>query len=449
MNSKKLIYCLCVFFLVILFYGTSWAAFKIEGLPQDPDWLVDEDIASKVAGWNKGMIKCDPPRGGYNEITEYQKVLRSWGYKARPMTEIKDLLPERHYEMYSHPEIWGTFRINETAFEPIKPRGRMWEKFMAQTELNKKEVYLDEKGWMRNYKYGVPFPAIDENDPRAADKLIWNYIKRYQDNDRYVRMDLTTKDRKGHERHNLILNRRMQFSGRVRVDAHTPDGLYLPNPENLDFVYATPYIAPYNLRGTIPLYYRYNDPDRDDAMWIYIPSIRRIRRMSTNQHQDRFPGGLDWTYDSTEGFEGHVVRFNWYYLGRKELLMPSSSHSHTYYNPNGHCNGIDQYYQKRNCYIIKGTYKKPINMTDLVLYLDPLLFSACYSVDRDMKGRDWIVQLICQGRGKNWFYTMYNDSSIDILRKHSTRALFAYSGAEDFVTNDLTMDTLKKDFLSR
>ena len=88
-------------------------------------------------------------------------------------------------------------------------------------------------------------------------------------------------------------------------------------------------------------------------------------------------------------------------------------------------------------------------MTDLILYLDPILYAACYSIDLDMKGREWIVQLITQGRDNSWFYSMYNDYAIDILRQHSTRAEFSYSGAEDFVLNDLTMDNLKKIYLSR
>ena len=446
---KVYLYSILIISVFFLLECRLLAGFRIQGLPQDPDWLVDEEIAQAIQGWNQGFMKCDPPQGGYNDITEHQKVLGSWGYKARPIKEIKDLLPKTQFNLYSHPEIWGTFRINETAWEPIKPRGAMWEKYMARTEKNKTTVYLDEKGWLKNYKYGIPFPILDDNDPKIANKLIWNYLKRYQDNDRYVRINITTKDRRGHERHNLIVNRRLQFSGRVRDDENTNDGLYKPNPKNYDFIYASPYLEPYNLRGTIPLFYRYNDPDKDDAMWIYIPSIRRIRRMSTTQHQDRYPGGIDWTWDNTEGFEGHVVRFNWFYLGRKELLIPSSTHSHAYYNPNGHCNGMDQYYQRRNVYIIKASYKNPINMTDIILWLDPLFFSACYSVDLDMKGRDWIVQLICQGRDKNWFYTMYNDSAIDILRRHSTRAMFAYAGYENFSENDISMHQLKKVFLSR
>jgi len=448
MHKHIILTTLLLIFLLFAFHGTLWGAFRT-GLPFDSDWYVDEEIGKIVQGFNQGYFKCRTPYGGYNTITENQKIINSWGYKARPLQEIKHLLPEPQYNMYSDPDVWGTFRISETAWEPVKPRGAMWEKFMAQTERNKKEVYLDENNWLRGYHYGIPFPDPDENDPKIAVKLIWNFYKRYQDNDRVVCLDFSTKERRGVEKHNLALSKRLQFSGRTRDDDVTVKGLYKPNPLNLDFVFASPFVAPYNLRGTICLYYRYNDPDKEDHMWIYIPSIRRVRRMSTAQHQDRIAGGGDFTWDNTEGFEGNVTRFNWVYLGRKEMLLPIISHSHTYYNIDAYLNGMDHYYQRRNAYIIKAVYKDPVNMTEMILFLDPLFFAASYSIDLDLKGREWIVQLITQGRDKHWFYTMYNDYAIDVLRRHSTRAQFAYSGSEDYRMEDLTMDNLMRKYLAR
>ena len=440
----------CWIFLLIIsfifvFQGIIWA---VPDLPRHPDWYVDEEMSPFIEGWNQGWYICKPPTGGYNTLTEDQVILNSWGYKANPLSEIKDLLPESVFKIYNN-ERWGTVRVNETAWEPVKPRGAMWERFMKQSKKNIGTTYIDKFGWLRNYRYGIPFLEIEPDDPQAAVKCIWNYLKRYQDNDRFVPLYGSYIDRNCRHTLNGLLNRRIQMTGRVRPDDVTDEGLYTPNPSNLDFCYATPYVAPYNLRGTIPLYYRYNDPQKSDAMWIYIPSIRRVRRMSTAQHQDRLPGGADFTWDTTEGFEGNPARFNWVYLGRKELLIPTIGHSHCYYNPKAWINGMDQYYQRRNCHVIKGTYKHPINMTDLVLYLDPLFYSACFSVDYDLKGREWIVQFISQGRDKHWFYTMYNDWAFDIQRDHITGCLFAFSGAKDFRLSHFTMKNLMQDFLSR
>jgi len=44
---------------------------------------------------------------------------------------------------------------------------------------------------------------------------------------------------------------------------------------------------------------------------------------------------------------------------------------------------------------------------------------------------------------------MYNDYAIDILRKHASRAQFAFSDSEDYTIENLSMEKLKKEFLSR
>jgi len=212
---------------IVCFNDSLFAAFRT-GLPHNPDWKVDEEIADFVPGWNKGYFKCRPPKGGYNEIVEDQKKLNSWGYKARPIEEIKHLLPKANYELYSHPEIWGTIRINETAWEPVKPRGAMWEKFMAQTERNKKECYVDKDNWLRNYKYGILFPEPDENDPQIGVKLMWNFLEKFQDNDREVPMDISTKDRRGHERHNLFFYSLMQLEGQGKGWQPYPERAFPP-----------------------------------------------------------------------------------------------------------------------------------------------------------------------------------------------------------------------------
>jgi len=56
-------------------------------------------------------------------------------------------------------------------------------------------TYIDEFGWLRNYRYGISFLEIKSDDPQAAVKCIWNYMKRYQDNDRFVPLYGSSIDR--------------------------------------------------------------------------------------------------------------------------------------------------------------------------------------------------------------------------------------------------------------
>ena len=172
--------------------------------------------------------------------------------------------------------------------------------------------------------------------------------------------------------------------------------------------------------------------------------------MSVAQKQDRMPGGLDWTWDNSEGFEGHVTKFNFTYLGREEVLMPVMAHTHPYYNPASFLNANDQYYQRRNCHVVKATYKEPINMMDIILYIDPLLYEVCYSINTDTKGQLWLVQNTNRGRSKEWYYLMAGNGWIfDVQRRHGSKANFAFSGGVNMRVEDLTMDAMKKKFLAR
>jgi len=88
-------------------------------------------------------------------------------------------------------------------------------------------------------------------------------------------------------------------------------------------------------------------------------------------------------------------------------------------------------------------------MTEIILYLDPALFAACYSVDKDMRGRDWIVQNCTQAKDNHWFYALHNIYAIDVLRKHVSRAQMASSQSEDCTVEGLSIKSLKKEYLSR
>ncbi len=446
MKRKLVLLFLCLFICLTVY---NEGVFAVPDLPKDPNWMVDKDIARAIQGWNQGHFMCEAPRGGYNELTENQKIVNSWGFRARPMQEIKDLLPEPHYKILAQTREWGTFRINETLWDTVKPRGPLWGKYMEQSRKNAGTVYLDEKGWLRNYNYGIPFLELKDDDPRIALKLAWNFIKKYQDNDRQLRMATITRDRKKNGEKFLSVNMRIQMNGRVRPDKYTVDGLYKPNPKKIEFIFCNPYVSPYKMRGVIPICSRFDNPDKSDDLMVYLPKQRRLRRVSSTQRQNKTRSGSDWTLDTIGGFSGNVTHFNWTYMGRKELLIPVVAHSHCYYNPSSSLNGVDQYYQRRNCYVIKASYKKPKNMSDIILYLDPDLFSANYSIACNMKGQDWLIQLITSSRDKNWFYTVYDQFARDVLSGHSTQLLFSYSGGMGYAVEDLALDKVLRVFSTR
>ena len=428
---------LLVFFVLL---GIQTAVGGGTGLPKAPGWEFGADIRY----FKEAKVKYDS--SNWDQGVENQKIINSWGYKARNVDEIKDLLPETFYNMLKHPEIWGDVRINETEFIPNK--GVACKAYEEATRKYKGTCKLDEKGWLHNYKAGCPFPDLDpEKDPLGALKLAWNFIKRFQFDDRNCANIESIIDRQGNIRNLYADNINMHFNNRLMND---PKPLYQPNRTGLDLVYALPFMGPYSMRGTIPLIYRYDDPNKDDDMWMYLPAMRRVRRMSTTQTQDRLPGGMDFTWDTTENFYGKVNKFNWEYLGRRKMLLPIVSGNEPQVDTTGYFTGVDQYHQMREVYTLRATYKNPISMKSILMWVDTETWDTLYSVDQDIKGRDWLFQYYCHGRLKDGTFTTNNQTCMDIQRRHSSRSILPNEYAnEDMKPAALTIQALKKKYLVR
>jgi len=56
------------------------------------------------------------------------------------------------------------------------------------------------------------------------------------------------------------------------------------------------YLEPTNVRDTAFLTYDYADPERDDDQWLYLPALRKVRRISASNRGDYFLG-TDLTYE--------------------------------------------------------------------------------------------------------------------------------------------------------
>lgn len=56
------------------------------------------------------------------------------------------------------------------------------------------------------------------------------------------------------------------------------------------------YLSPRSIRGTAFLTYDYPEPGRDDDQWLYLPALRKVRRISASDRGDYFLG-TDFTYE--------------------------------------------------------------------------------------------------------------------------------------------------------
>ena len=75
--------------------------------------------------------------------------------------------------------------------------------------------------------------------------------------------------------------------------------------------------SPADIRGTAYLNFDWDDTERDDDSWLYLPALQRVKRLATGDKSDSFLGS-DFTYADINGFE-----FNWYdyhFINESEIV---------------------------------------------------------------------------------------------------------------------------------
>lgn len=110
----------------------------------------------------------------------------------------------------------------------------------------------------------------------AVEQVIANMNSRDDGESVQRAMVLTLTDRRGHSR----VERTMAFR---RYDGDTKQTAIF-------------YTEPANVNGTAFLTWDYPEADRDDDQWLYLPALRRVRRISASDRGDHFLG-TDFTYE--------------------------------------------------------------------------------------------------------------------------------------------------------
>ena len=171
---------------------------------------------------------------------------------------------------------------------------------------------------------GLPFTKVDPNDKQAGAKHMFNFNAAIALDDLDLRnfdCDTGALGKNGDpvhvERHFLIDHiRRLYFRERVMVDPK-PE---MPSRDGARYKEALyPLIEPFDLKGTGFTLNRYADYTRQDDTWLYLPTLRRVRRLSSAQRSDALCG-QDIDVDSYGGYAGQIPWFDWKLIGEKPML---------------------------------------------------------------------------------------------------------------------------------
>ncbi len=344
-----------------------------------------------------------------------------------------------------------------------------WDKAFAEaTEKHAGQTKLSDDGrQLVGHVTGLPFPQLDPNDPQIALKIMFNYeYKGYTTDDQDLRnFDADTgpvSDGPMEVERHFILDhlRTLWYTARLYVDPK-PE---LPNPEAVRAKQSLhPILEPFDLKGVGLTGIRYLDPDRQDDTWLYLPQLRRVRRLSSAQRSDAL-FGQDTDVDSYGGYAGQIPWFEWKYLGEKTVL--GSFHAETF--PVKFCDGGGDFvfcdtWEKRQVYVLEGTPKQAqYAYGKRVLYIDKETYRIAFSDIYDRAGqlwKVWINQFGFRKRAAPGYGIEYPDempythsiTMVDMQLNHATRAALPsskYPGEEGWYFNQGEKTGLTEEFFT-
>lgn len=238
------------------------------------------------------------------------------------------------------------------------------EAFKAATEKFKGTATIAADGAIENYTAGRPFDPekFTPGSTEDGSKMVWNWMFRWQNDGLKINEVHWVWVRRGgtHEQHEIMTTdggkykefyagggsfervltgpyQRVMMSHR----ADLPETNYKMNngegfAKDTNFREYTGFTAPFDISGTAFLILRYDDPRKADDSWAYIPSLRRVRRISVEVKSDSLLG-TDHTLEDFYGFNGRPLEHKWEYVGTARILaVARSRYTDThYYGPNG------------------------------------------------------------------------------------------------------------------
>ena len=243
-----------------------------------------------------------------------------WTLDANNWQEGKDLLPDPVLKRLEKGEYW--FKV--VPVDPQRFHNNYSKAFWDATAANEGKYDLEPKqcglrdkstGKIPAFVFGLPFPKIDKNDPQAGCKIAWNFnFAGLQGGGGGATFTLNGVDTGGQFRRVKAFIHSQGFQGR-----HF--GPLKDNPENLEGQALGGAIEPLDVEGVSTLTKRYWDWESQDALWAYVPSTRRARRVNAASRSDPV-AGLDIFADDLNCYAGKVEYYQWKVVGEGQILAP-------------------------------------------------------------------------------------------------------------------------------
>jgi len=282
-----------------------------------------------------------------------------------------------------------------------------WPKaYKEATDKYSGQVTLSADGReLYNYVAGAPFPTINLNDPLAGFRIMWNYEQNPYiiDNTGTTFINEIVNSKGAIEATYANLWRRMTWIGRLYLD---PKPVVPHNPPLHHSNLLGPLSLPQRQRGTALLSLSYLSPDMPDDTYLYIPQLRRVKRLGIANRGDSV-WGTDFDIDSYWGFNAKLSYWTFRVLADKEIL--AVVHSGKYGDRSVWCAPRDGKHgivaalpcvswEKRRVWVVEATptgYPRSYAYSKRVLYIDQDFFAPLIQEMYDQRGELWKSLLLC------------------------------------------------------
>jgi hypothetical protein len=276
--------------------------------------------------------------------------------------------------------------------------------FQAATEKYRGQPRVGPDHSLENYTAGRPFPVeeIDcRSDPLAGAKIMWDFVSNGGDGQAHFFYSYWDRGEQ--------LPLYYEGTGQSVKLAHRFEPKYEPQEGDLfrgekrKGAFGASVDAPFDARGIQLLTYRYKSSDkpradaRNDDTWVYVPTLRRVRRISSAQRTDAI-SGTDFTFDDLRSFNGIVPQYEWQCLAERQMIAPMNTKVKAYpyeeehnFGPYGLSFASDRW-ELRDAWLVRMIPKNddhPYHHKDI--WIDKQTLAPLYSFAYDQKKELWKI----------------------------------------------------------
>ena len=271
-------------------------------------------------------------------------------------------------------------------------------RYVEATKRNLGKTKLDKDGYIvpRTWEGGCPFPQ--PSGPHKAQQVFYNFDKRIGSFEFvYFLSGVSLSLNK-----NLVVDKRNLYeSDYIKLMGRTlfpPFGWFDKRAKRNGETWSQGTVVhePRSQKGTVTLRYFYDDKNKMDAFMVYVPSLRRIRKMTATDSQD--PLG-DLAYDDTNHLQQKITPKKYPYkfdiIAEREYLLPIAVNTAKAWidSKNGYALREVQF-MRRPCYVLQLTQLSPNYIYGKrIIYIDKETFMCQHSANYDQKGRLYRTQL--------------------------------------------------------